>query len=405
MSGQKNSLNPWPLAVSSFTWLDKLKIAKFLFTEEVWTYGKWVREYEKLWEDEFQVKRAIMVSSGSTANELIALRRKHELEQSGLWPKFNKVIFPVNTWISSVSPWINIGFEPVFVDADIETLNVNSAAIKEAFEKNTGIGTVFYTTILGFFDDILESKRITESNGARFLLDNCESSFSYYFDANNNYNRKQSILGLVTSSTSIFFSHLTMSGTEGGLIFTNSDEEAEWYIMARSHGLTRGMPDKYKNPDVSPDFDFYLMGSNYRSSNLQAYMAILDFKRALDFSHENRLRLFNILNEGINDNYVKLFGMKQSLLSNYFCPLALPLVCRTKEQRQKVEFWLKRQGVITRPLIGGCLLAHTAFKKYGKVDDFPNAKFLHENAIYIGLNTTVTTERMHLLVEELNSIK
>lgn len=393
----------WPLAVSTFTAWDKLKIAWFLFKEPIWTYGKWVREYEKMWEKKFDLKHAIMVSSGSTANELIALRRKHELQEAGEWPQKNKVIFPVNTWISSVSPWINFGFEPVFVDVDIDTLNVNSTEIENAFQKNSGIGTVFYTTLLGFFDDILNSKKITESNGARFLVDNCESSFSYYDPLSGDKNSKPiSILKLATCSTSIFFSHLTMSGTEGGLIFTESDEEADWFRMARSHGLTRGMPEKYKNPDVSPDFDFYLMGSNYRSSNLQAYMAMLDFERAYKLC-EHRQEVCFYLNLLLDD--LKYYNINTPDERNdLFCPLGIPIVSSTVRQKERVEKMLKERGVVTRPLIGGCLLAHTAFRKYGKINDFPNAKFLHERAIYIGLNKDITKEMAIKLVLDLNKI-
>ena len=108
----------WPLAISSFTFWDKLRIGWFLLTEPIWTYGAWVKRYEDLWVRQFGVKHAVMVSSGSTANELIALRRKWELECAGEWPRRNKVVFPVNTWISSVSVWINLGFEPVFVDVE-----------------------------------------------------------------------------------------------------------------------------------------------------------------------------------------------------------------------------------------------------------------------------------------------
>jgi dTDP-4-amino-4,6-dideoxygalactose transaminase len=256
---------------------------------------------------------------------------------------------------------------------------------------------------LGFFDDVLESKKITENYGARFLLDNCESSFSYYCPKAGSH---KSILKLATSSTSIFFSHLTMSGTEGGLIFTESDEEAEWYRMARSHGLTRGMPEKYKNPNVNPDFDFYLLGSNYRSSNLQAYMASLDFERAFDFG-EKRQYLFSLFNYSLpEEKYINIFKNveKDDLGNNMYCPLAIPIVCKTEEGRKRLEIELKKEGVVTRPLIGGCLLAHTAFKKYGNMDDFPVAKKLHNCAIYIGLNKSITKNKIFALLMKIYSI-
>lgn len=384
----------WKLATSSFTALDKLKIGLFLFREPMWTYGAWVRRYEEMWEKQFGVKHAIMVSSGSTANELIALRRKWELQQTGEWPRRNKVVCPVNTWISSVSPWINCGFEVVFTDVAESNLNMESSHLAKAFADNPdgSIATVFYTALLGWANDLEECRGIAQSHNARFLMDNCEASFS-------SYGALPSILTFTTCSTSIFFSHFTSSGTEGGLIFTESQEEAEWYRMARSHGLTRGMPEKYKNPNVHPDFDFCLLGSNYRSSNLQAYMAMLDFERALEFSRESRRALFNQLNEGLNRYRYHHFEMAFDAI-----PLAAPILCGTKGERIRAEATLKAHGVMTRPLIGGLLTEHTAFKGYGNSDDFPVAKWSHDCGFYIGLNPTVTPQMVDKVVEILNNI-
>lgn len=394
----------WPLAVSSFSIWDKLRIGFFLIKEPIWTYGEWVKKYEDMWVKKFGCKYAIMVSSGSSANELIALRRKWELQQAGEWPKRNRVVFPVNTWISSVSVWINLGFEPVFVDVCAGNLNVTPEILSDALDKDIDdqIGTVFYTALLGYFNDIEICKELTEKHKARFLMDNCEASFSYYYKVRDI--SSSSILTLTTCSTSVFFSHFTSSGTEGGLIFTNSEEESEWYRMARSHGLTRGMPDKYRNPNVGPEFDFYLLGSNYRSSNLQAYMATLDFERAYKFSMEGRRALFSEINNNLDFTKYHWFGSSVSNASDFeqSVPLAIPILCKTKEQRIKLEKYLKSRGVMTRPIIGGILLAHTAFKGYGSVNDYPVAQWAHECGLYIGLHNKVSLRMAEVLVEEIN---
>ena len=395
----------WPLAVSTFTLWDKLKIGAFLIKEPIWTYGKWVKHYEDMWVKEFGVKHAIMVSSGSAANELIALRRKWELQQAGEWPRRNKVIFPVNTWISSVSVWVNLGFEPVFVDVSAANLNVEPAHLIAAFKRDKArkIGTVFYTALLGFHNELEKCKSETQKHGARFMMDNCEASFSYYDQGHGHSGFPRSILKVATCSTSIFFSHLTMSGTEGGLVFTESDEEADWYRMARSHGLTRGMPERYKNPKVNADFDFYLMGSNYRSSNLQAYMASLDFARALEFSRTKRLPLLELLHDRLDTAKFARFA-NDNLDFDLSVPLAIPILCKTQDLRVRVEAYLKGKGVMCRPLIGGCLLAHTAFKGYGKMADFPVAAWSHDCGLYIGLNKDVTAEMVAELAKELNQL-
>lgn len=400
----------WPLCADVFTFWDKVKISKFLFTERIWTYGEWVAKYEEMWNKAigWGVK-SVMVSSGSAANELIALRRKWELEQAGEWPHKNKVIFPVNTWISSVSPWIHAGFEPVFVDVDERNLNVFSWHLDAAFSKDKEhkIGTVFYTALLGFFGDIEECIKVTEQNNAKFLMDNCEASFSELQESDDWDKFYKPLLAVSTCSTSIFYSHFTTSGTEGGLIFTTSEEEYDWFRMMRSHGLTRGMPEKYKNPNVHPSFDFALLGSNYRSSNLQAFMASLDFDRAKKFSKTKRNWIFeSFYYEILSGQDVFEWLYQPSVNGSGFrvVPLALPIIFKTRDLRVKAETFCKLSGIETRPIIGGCLLTHTAFKKYGDTKDFPVAMNAHEKGIYIGINKNVTVDMVFNLVKDLRKL-
>ncbi len=396
----KTPLFNWPLSTSPFTILDKLRVGWFLLTEPMWTYGAWVKRYEQMWEKQFGVKHAVMVSSGSTANELIALRRKWELQQAGEWPRRNKVVFPVNTWISSVSVWINFGFEPVFVDVSPDNLNVTPGALTATLLRDTdkAISTVFYTALLGFFNDLEGCKAATEAHGTRFLMDNCEASFSYVGDETGS----RSILGVTTCSTSVFFSHFSSTGTEGGFIFTDNEEEANWYRMARSHGLTRGMPPWYRNPAVSPEFDFYMLGSNYRSSNLQAYMGMLDFARAYQYSMTERREVFNALNDTLaaGGKYRPFCAEVEGVA----IPLAIPILCQDREHRERTEAFLKENGVMYRPIIGGMLLAHTAFKGYGDPDAYPVAKWSHDAGLYVGINQSVTVQMARELGEALNNL-
>jgi len=405
----------WPLQVPTFTWKDKLKISKWLFTEDRWTQGKYVEDYEKTWSKYVGGAHVIMVSSGSTANELIALRRKWELEGYGgqfesIFNQKKKVLFPACTWISSISPWINIGFEPAFMDIG-RNLNSFSEDVEKALKADTNreIGTVFYTTLLGFAGDLEKIANVCRDYKVELLLDNCESSFSWKQFGTNGWDDYYShFCNYATSSTSIYFSHLTTSGTEGGLIFCKGDEEADWYRMMRSHGMTRGMPEHYKNPNVDPMFDFYYMGSNYRSSNLQAYMASLDFERALKFCKKRKdisLTFSSNLDGGKFDSLVH-HPMESE---GAYTPMVLPIIVRKNINRpdliNKVKGYLTACGVEYRPIVGGNLLHQTAFKKYGfKPEDFPNAEWIHHNGIYIGLHHKVTYEMVKDLAKEISEL-
>jgi dTDP-4-amino-4,6-dideoxygalactose transaminase len=393
----------WSLCADVFTFWDKVKISKFLFTEKIWTYGKWVEKYENMWSEFLGGTHVVMVSSGSAANELIALRRKWELQQSGQWPKKNKVVAPCNTWISSVSVWLNASYDVVFTDVSPVNLNMTPEHLKEVFAKDVKkeIGTVFYTALLGFYGDILECKRLTEAHGAKFLMDNCEATLSLYRKYPGS--RPDWLMNFVTCSTSIFYSHFVASGTEGGIIATKNKDEADFFRMMRSHGLTRGMPEKYKNPNVSPAFDFALLGSNYRSSNLQAFMASLDFQRGINYSFAQRQKIFNALTINLRPDKFDVIQQANDYPDDVI-PLAIPIICKNKTLKNEVELFCRLNGVETRPVIGGCLLAHTAFKGYGDTRDFPVAMHVHDCGLYVGINKNVTEEMAFDLAQEFNKL-
>ena len=377
----------WPLAVSNFTTLDKLKVGWWLLKEDHWSQGDWVRQYEQKWEDYTGAPYAIMVSSGSAANFLIAQRRKMELIANGEWPTKNKVVFPVVNWISAVSPWLQQGFHPVFVDVSANMCSSGDQI--DAALKDENVAAVFYTTLLGLSGDLERIQKICEFRTVPLYLDNCESSFSLFGERH--------FCNFVTSSTSFYFSHHTSGNQEGGMIFCQDSHEACWYRMARNHGMTRGMPDAYKNCDAHPHFDFYMLGSNHRSTNLIAYMAALDFDRALAFCPD-RQALSAQFTASLEPKHYEA----PHLILGDCVPLALPIVCKQTGRIDKVRALLDRLGVEHRPIVGGNLLKHTAFRPYGKASRFKRANHIHNEGVYIGLHTGVTPRMVSELARELN---
>lgn len=388
----------WPLAVSNFTLVDKLKIGWWLVKENHWSQGDWVWYYEKKWEQYTGAPHAIMVSSGSAANHLLAFRRKWELQQAGKWPKCNQVIFPVVNWISAVSPWILLGFKPIFIDV---TSNLCSSGdqVAKALEKNKNVAAVFYTSLLGLDGDLARVRHICDEWEVPLFLDNCESSFSLTPAHRYPSEGLTHICNVVPCSTSFYFSHHTSGNQEGGMIFCQSINEANFYRMARNHGMTRDMPSFYKNPDADPRFDFYLLGSNHRSSNLIAYMALLDFDRARKFSRQRQLLALSFAHHLDEHKFDKAHR-----LLNYGIPLAIPIVAKELETMLKVKQYLKQNGIEFRPIVGGNLLRHTAFKGYGDPRDFPKAEHIHNCGIYIGLHPGVTAQMVNELTSALNSL-
>jgi dTDP-4-amino-4,6-dideoxygalactose transaminase len=130
-------------------------------------------------------------------------------------------------------------------------------------------------------------------------------------------------------------------------------------------------------------------------------MASLDFERAYDFSVDGRREIFSAFCGGLDSQKFHPFVEEEGA---YCVPLAAPILCRTKNQKDAVETYLRGRGVMTRPIIGGSLLAHTAFKGYGSIEDFPVARWAHECGLYVGLHSQITKQMAQDLALELNDL-
>ena len=377
----------WKLNINNFTFWDRLKICRFfLNTENFWTYGKRVQSFEQKMAKYVGVKYALFVSSGSTANTLLA----YYLDQV---ETKRKIIFPSVTWATSVTPFIKCGFEPVFVDINLNDLSMDLDRVEKILKEDTEVGTIFITALLGIAPDIDKLNYLKNKYNVRIMLDSCESTFTKY--------RGKNIASFFTSTTSTYFGHMLQS-VEGGFVFTNDDKEYELFNMIRNHGMYRHLPiesqEKYKNPEVDPLFDFYCIGNNFRNSDIHAYIGLLDFERISLYTSHRKFcgELFISL---LDQNYFYKVQVKNE--DNLF---SLPIIAKNKETIDKIKKFCVSEGIEYRPIIGGNLLKQTAFKKYAKTGYYPNAEILNQNGLYVGLHYGVTAEQINKFVNTINKI-
>lgn len=394
----------WPLNDSHFTMWDRLRIAKFFLTpKNRWTQGELVRKYEQEWKSFVGSQYAVMTSSGSTANTLMAMYVKDSLGRN--FRTRNRVILPAITWQTSVSPWIREGFRPIFVDIDETSLCADTALIYDRIQEDPDrVACVFPTSLLGMSPIIKYLTYIEEDYPEiRLMFDNCENSFGSYNGKN--------LSSLYTSSTSMYFGHQATTGGEGGMIFTNNYKEFEYFLMARNHGMVRGLDNyasleakqKYRNPDVDERFDFNLLGNNYRSTDISAFIGLLDFEK-IEKHAEKRKQLSSLFRVSLSPDFFET--QAGSIL------FALPLIPRrtlslqnqVKIKNRLIEYF-KKHSIEYRPIISGNLLRHTAYKNYNKNQShFPIAEHVHDFGLYVGLYPNLNEEKILDLVNFANNI-
>ena len=370
----------WQLNTIQHSWLDRVKLASFyLNPANRWTQGSKVKELEEAMSIYTNYKYAIFTSSGSTANNIIAAYAKDIL-------KVKKVVVPSTTWATSINPWLREGIQPVFVDIQLSNLSLDIYKLEEALNRDKDINAVFATSLLGFMPDLGRLQDLCDRQNVHLLLDNCESLLAI-----------PGQLHKPTCSTSTYLGH-HISSTEGGFVLTDNVEVCEYALLHRAHGLVRVLPDsaqaRYRNYTVNQQFDFAMVGSNYRNTEINAYTGLLDLKRANMYKqHRNAIYIYysNQLN---NHKY------QTPLLMAGDCPFCLPIIMKEQDPAAinfvKEELW--KNNIEYRPVVGGNLIRQTAFAKYGELKDYPNSEFLHNNGIYVGLHQQVTKQHIDKLI-------
>lgn len=379
----------WPLNVNNFTFLDKLKICSFILNPaKRWTQGEEVKSFERKFSKFVGKKYSVFVSSGSTANTLLAMYLRDRGDGK------NTVVFPSTTWITSISPFLREGFNPKFIDVTLDDLSLNLDHLEDYLSKNAeNVVCVFFTSLLGFVPDLKRIEAISKKYKVRIMMDNCENTFGSF--EGENVSKK------FTSTTSTYFGHQLQS-IEGGFVFTDSEEEYNYFLMARNHGMVRSLSDAegYRNPLVDSRFDFNILGNNFRNNNLNAFVGQLDFARTEDYI-QSRLRLYKVFKHHLDKDK---FTLPFDYANRTHVPFSLPLICETSSLKDKILKRCDVLGIETRPIISGNLLRQSCLKTYDDYENYPISELLNNNGLYVGLYSRLSESKIQRFVEDINKL-
>ncbi len=270
----------YPLATS--TWDDKeLNAIQKVIESDMYTMGGYVAQFEKDFSAFVGRKYSVMASSGSTAN-LIATAAlfytKHPKLKRG-----DEVIVPAVSWSTNYYPLHQYGLNLKFVDIDLETLNYDLNALKEAITDKTKM--IVAVNLLGNSNDFSMIQKIIGERDIILFEDNCESMGAEY------EGKQTGTFGLM-GTFSTFFSH-HMATMEGGFVTTDDEELYHILLCLRAHGWTRNLPKENHISNKSDDwftesFRFILPGYNVRPVEMSGAIGIEQLKKLPGFLAQRR---------------------------------------------------------------------------------------------------------------------
>jgi CDP-4-dehydro-6-deoxyglucose reductase, E1 len=367
---------------------DVKRLITWLETNPRLTKGDLTLEFEKKWSEWLGVKYSVFVNSGSSAN----LAAIYSLLLSGKL-KNNKIVVPAVSWVTTVTPTIQLGMEPIMCDCDIDNLGLDINHLKEII-KNDNPSAIILVHVLGIPNHMDEILKLCKENDILLIEDTCESIGSKYNDK---------LLGSLgdLSTFSFYFGH-HMSTIEGGMISTNDEDLYHILLSIRSHGWDRDLPkekqnslrEKYGVDKFRSLYTFYYPGFNLRSTDLQAYIGLGQLEK-LDMIVENRNKNFIRYKNEIKNTFWNVSPPEGSFISNFSFPIITKNIKELTEQ-------LITNNIECRPLICGSINEHPFwYERYGK-QNLPNSKLVHNYGLYLPNNHQMTDEEISKVIEVVN---
>lgn len=380
------------LAENTISNSDIDKLIEWLKTYPKLTKDKLTKEFETKWSKYLGCKYSVFVNSGSSANLLMV----YTLIQMGKIKIGDNVIVPSLSWVTSLTPFIQFGLNPILCDCNLDDLSIDLENFEELCKQHKP-KVLMLVPILGFVPNMNKVQEICKKYNVILLEDACESLGSEY------RNIKLGNFGLMSSFSTYFGHHI--STIEGGIICTNDKEVYDILISLRSHGWDRDLDiesqkqhrEKYKTGEFNALYTFYYDGFNLRSTDLQAFIGLGQLEK-LDSIVKKRNENYRIYFDNLNDGYWKPKNPEYAFISNF----AYPIIAENK--RSDIVNKLNEKNIENRPLLSGSLGMQPFWKnKFGE-NNFSNCDIIHNHGMYLPNHYDLNSDQILEIVDIINSI-
>ena len=383
---------------------------------EFWlTSGRYTDEFEKAFGEYLGVRFVSLVNSGSSANLGAFMALTSPLLKDRKINPGDEVITVAAGFPTTVTPVIQYGAIPVFVDVTIPQYNIDVTKLEEALSEKTKAVMIAHT--LGNPFDLKTVREFCDKHNLWLVEDNCDALGSKY--TIDGVEKFTGTIGDIGTSSFYPPHHMTMG--EGGAIYTNNPilhkairSMRDWgrdcvcpsgrdnLCGHRFDGQYGELPKGYDHKYVYSHF-----GYNLKATDLQAAVGCAQLKKFPSFV-EKRIHNFDRLKAA-------LAGTEDKLILPEAAPNARPswfgflITCKEGTDRTKVVPYIESKGVQTRMLFAGNLTKHPCFdemrasgKGYRIVGDLKNTDRIMADTFWVGVYPGMTDEMIDYMAQTIN---
>lgn len=317
------------------------------------------------------VKYGVLANSGSSAG-LLALTAL-ELEPG------SEVVIPATTFPTIFNIILQCGLVPVVVDSKVGTYNLDPKELEAALSPKTK--AVICVHAVGNPCDMPAIMKIAKKHNLYVIEDNCDG-----WGGTINGKKVGSFGHL--SFTSFHAAHIVAMG-QGGGVFTNDKRLARNARMYRDWGRQADLTSRTNNkwPSLPKDYDsrfiYEKIGYNLSPLELQAAMGRVQLKKTEEIKRRRKAN-FDRLYKGLSKHKdLILPEWVKGAEPSWF---AFPLT--TIGKRGPLVAYLEKNGIETRSMFAGNILAHPAYKNvpHRKGGELGEADFILHHSFWIGVH-------------------
>ncbi len=380
------------------------------------TAGPWAHKFETGFAEWLGVKYCSLTNSGSSANLLAFMALTSPQLGERAIKKGDEVITVACGFPTTVTPCIQFGAIPVFVDISIPSYNINTGELEAALSPRTKAVMIAHT--LGNPFNLKAVKEFCDKNNLWLIEDNCDALGSVYTLDGKKY--KTGTIGHIGTSSFYPPHHMTMG--EGGAVYTNDpllhrlvNSFRDWgrdcwciggvdntckYRFSKQFGeLPLGYDHKY----VYSHF-----GYNLKLTDMQAAIGCAQLEK-LDSIVEARRKNFNYLKNGLADTPWLILPEPE----NNSDPSWFGFLISVKEEapftRNELAEYLENRKIQTRNLFAGNLLKHPAFDEmrsqgegYRVAGELKNTDFVMNNTFWIGVYPGMSQPMLDYMIQSID---
>ena len=380
---------------------------------EFWlTSGRYTDEFEKKLAEYLRVKFCSLVNSGSSANLIAFMALTSPLLGERRVKRGDEIITVAAGFPTTVTPAIQYGAVPVFVDVTIPQYNIDVEQLEDALSDKTKAVMIAHT--LGNPFDLKAVKDFCNKYNLWLVEDNCDALGSTYtIDGEEKFTGTIGDIG-----TSSFYPphHMTMG--EGGAVYTDNALLNKIIRSFRDWGRDCVCPSgcdnlcghrfdkQYGELPLGYDHKYVYshFGYNLKATDMQAAIGCAQLDKFPSFV-ERRKHNFVRLKSALK-------GMEEKLILPEACENADPswfgflITCKPGVDRNAVVQYVESKGVQTRMLFAGNLTKHPCFDEmranksgYRVVGTLENTDRIMCDSFWIGVYPGMTDEMIDYMAQ------